>query len=121
MRQVFGCLWNATTITTYVDDPSNVILSVPTANLWNRGGWSNSTNNPWTGGSASAPFDQGTTFSARDPIRRSPLCIPTFLPRTLALILAVALCVLFFTVVLRFLFVGRWGGVRTHAQTSTSS
>jgi hypothetical protein len=57
----YGLVWNETTITTYIDTPSNVVLNVDTSSIsfWNRGGWNGSTlYNPWQDGAINAPFDQ---------------------------------------------------------------
>lgn len=57
----YGLLWNETTMMTYLDDPTNVVLSVDigTQSFWQRGGW-NATgmSNPWVGEGNNAPFDQ---------------------------------------------------------------
>jgi hypothetical protein len=57
---VFGLLWTNTSLITYIDDPSNVVLTVPMKeSFWSKGGWDKSTyNNPWSGRGDNAPFDQ---------------------------------------------------------------
>ncbi|KAJ3257084.1 hypothetical protein HK103_004912 [Boothiomyces macroporosus] len=54
---VFGLQWNSTNIVTYVDDPSNVVLSVDTKNMFQKGNFGNVAN-PWPATHPSAPFDQ---------------------------------------------------------------
>ncbi|KAJ3309534.1 hypothetical protein HDV04_005974, partial [Boothiomyces sp. JEL0838] len=54
---VFGLIWNATNIITYVDDVSNVVLNANIVNLWNQGNFGNM-NNPWPKSHPNAPFDQ---------------------------------------------------------------
>jgi len=59
---IYGLYWNSTTLFTYIDDPSQVVLSVDMSSesFFQRGGWNNSAtiNNPWEGGGMNAPFDQ---------------------------------------------------------------
>ena len=48
-------------ISTYLDTPENVVLSVPIdQSFWERGGWSENEalDNPWRGQKDVAPFDQ---------------------------------------------------------------
>jgi beta-glucanase (GH16 family) len=57
----FGLIWTNTSIQTYVDDPTNVVLNVDLSNstLWEQGGWDKTKlDNPWRGGPQNAPFDQ---------------------------------------------------------------
>ncbi|KAJ3257079.1 hypothetical protein HK103_004907 [Boothiomyces macroporosus] len=54
---VFGLQWNSTNIITYVDDPSNVVLSVDTKNMFLKGNFGNVAN-PWPATHPHAPFDQ---------------------------------------------------------------
>jgi beta-glucanase (GH16 family) len=56
----FGLIWTNESIKTYVDDPSNVVLSVDfNTTLWEQGGWDKTKlDNPWRGGPQNAPFDQ---------------------------------------------------------------
>eukprot|EP00475_Leptophrys_vorax_P045439 TRINITY_DN941_c0_g1_i2.p1 TRINITY_DN941_c0_g1~~TRINITY_DN941_c0_g1_i2.p1 ORF type:complete len:272 (-),score=55.99 TRINITY_DN941_c0_g1_i2:620-1435(-) len=57
----FGLIWTKTSIKTYVDSPSNVILEVDFTEqtLWEKGGWDKTDlDNPWRGGPKNAPFDQ---------------------------------------------------------------
>jgi len=57
---VFGLIWCNTSIITYLDTPSNVVLNVSISqSFWDRGGWQNTNyDNPWAAGDISAPFDQ---------------------------------------------------------------
>eukprot|EP00475_Leptophrys_vorax_P045444 TRINITY_DN941_c0_g2_i5.p1 TRINITY_DN941_c0_g2~~TRINITY_DN941_c0_g2_i5.p1 ORF type:complete len:363 (-),score=111.87 TRINITY_DN941_c0_g2_i5:48-1136(-) len=58
---VFGLIWTNTSIKTYLDDPSNVVLNVDLSNgtLWEKGGWDKTNlHNPWSQGAQNAPFDQ---------------------------------------------------------------
>lgn len=58
---VFGLIWNENEISTYLDTPENVVLSVPIdQSFWERGGWSENEalDNPWRGQKDVAPFDQ---------------------------------------------------------------
>ncbi|KAJ3097535.1 hypothetical protein HDU97_004760 [Phlyctochytrium planicorne] len=55
----YGLIWTPETITTYVDDPSNVVLSVPMQDFWAKGGFPSNMNSPWAHGCENqAPFDQ---------------------------------------------------------------
>ncbi|KAI8908344.1 glucan binding protein-2 [Gorgonomyces haynaldii] len=55
----FGLIWNNKTLTTYVDDPSNVVLSVPLDNFYKKGNFvQGKDQNPWAAASDAAPFDQ---------------------------------------------------------------
>jgi beta-glucanase (GH16 family) len=57
---VFGLTWSNNTIYTYLDQPSNVVLTVDMTqqSFWEKGGWQSKFNNPWTGRGNDAPFDQ---------------------------------------------------------------
>jgi len=58
---VFGFVWDSTKMYTYLDTPSNIILSVDTGSksFWDKGGWAAyGANNPWAGRANNAPFDQ---------------------------------------------------------------
>jgi len=58
---VFGLKWTADGITTYIDDESNTVLSVPFGgeSMWERSGLGDAGwNNPWEGRPNNAPFDQ---------------------------------------------------------------
>eukprot|EP00299_Pterocystis_sp_00344_P009834 c4263_g1_i1.p1 GENE.c4263_g1_i1~~c4263_g1_i1.p1 ORF type:complete len:358 (+),score=84.79 c4263_g1_i1:46-1119(+) len=57
---VFGLEWTPTKIVTYLDDPSNIVLSVDVSNqtYWQLGGFSDTLDNPWEGAGNDAPFDQ---------------------------------------------------------------
>ncbi|XP_062507119.1 beta-1,3-glucan-binding protein-like [Corticium candelabrum] len=61
---VYGLIWNETYIGTYLDDLSNVILSVPiTESFWEKGEYAaKSYDNPWVAGGRNAPFDQKFYF-----------------------------------------------------------
>ncbi|XP_062507118.1 beta-1,3-glucan-binding protein-like [Corticium candelabrum] len=61
---IYGLIWNETYIGTYLDDPSNVTLSVPiTESFWDRGGYAGKNyDNPWAAGGRNAPFDQEFYF-----------------------------------------------------------
>ena len=57
----YGLIWNESYIGTYIDDETNVVLSVNTAeqSFWERGGFAGSgRSNPWRGRGNSAPFDR---------------------------------------------------------------
>jgi len=58
----FGCVWDATGIYTYVDSPSNRVLSAnwSSTDLYSQGGFQQNVNasNPWVGGTQAAPFDE---------------------------------------------------------------
>jgi beta-glucanase (GH16 family) len=60
----FGLLWTNTSMITYVDDPSNVVLNVPIKQaFWTLGDFQNTGfNNPWLGRPNNAPFDQKFYF-----------------------------------------------------------
>ena len=57
---IYGLIWNETYIGTYLDDPSNTVLSVPiNQSFWEFGNWSDSgLGNPWISGGQNTPFDQ---------------------------------------------------------------
>lgn len=58
---VYGLFWNETHMQTYIDEPSNVVLSVGTGpgSLWDQIGFNETTYaNPYEGASPMAPFDQ---------------------------------------------------------------
>jgi len=56
---IFGFVWSNTSLYTYIDQDSNRVLSVPFDNsFWQKGGWSNTWDNPWNGRGNAAPFDQ---------------------------------------------------------------
>lgn len=57
---LYGLVWNAQGITTYIDNPSNVVLNVPfDQSFWHRGGFDQTTfDDPWKGRPNAAPFDQ---------------------------------------------------------------
>jgi hypothetical protein len=58
---VFGLYWDQTGLFTYLDNPSNRILSVnfTEASFFERGSWTKTNfDNPWAGRSNAAPFDQ---------------------------------------------------------------
>jgi len=58
---LFVMVWTNTSIVTYVDQPSNVVLKVDMtkSSFWEKGGWANGPyNNPWAGRPNNAPFDQ---------------------------------------------------------------
>jgi len=56
----YGMVWTSESISTYIDDESQVVLNVPiNQTFWQLGGWENSPyDNPWIDGSKNAPFDQ---------------------------------------------------------------
>jgi beta-glucanase (GH16 family) len=57
----FGLIWTADRISTYLDDPTNVVLDVPVpkAGFWKEAGLDKSGfDNPWVSGGKDAPFDQ---------------------------------------------------------------
>eukprot|EP00301_Raphidiophrys_heterophryoidea_P025703 c8685_g1_i1.p1 GENE.c8685_g1_i1~~c8685_g1_i1.p1 ORF type:complete len:492 (+),score=111.31 c8685_g1_i1:69-1478(+) len=58
----FGLLWTETSITTYLDDPSNIVLKLDMTNqnFWDLGKFPQTCANPWntTSQSNMAPFDQ---------------------------------------------------------------
>ena len=57
----YGLLWTNDSIISYIDDPSNVVLSVSNQDWWNRvlatENFGTGMHNPWATGSPSAPFD----------------------------------------------------------------
>eukprot|EP00698_Gefionella_okellyi_P013256 TRINITY_DN3618_c0_g1_i2.p2 TRINITY_DN3618_c0_g1~~TRINITY_DN3618_c0_g1_i2.p2 ORF type:complete len:175 (+),score=26.36 TRINITY_DN3618_c0_g1_i2:589-1113(+) len=58
---IYGLLWNATHLITYIDAESNVVLSVDTSSesFWQKGPWAQwIVDNPWRGRGNNAPFDQ---------------------------------------------------------------
>lgn len=57
---VFGLVWTADGIQTYVNDPKNTLLNVDFTKqtLWDKGSWNSKYANPWAGGGPNAPFDQ---------------------------------------------------------------
>ena len=55
---VFGLLWTNTSLITYIDNPSNVVLSVPLDQFYAKGQFPSSYANPWPADHAAAPFDQ---------------------------------------------------------------
>jgi len=57
----YGLVWTADGLTTYIDDPANVLLDVPVGpgGFWQRGRWNGTRyDRPWAGGGRDAPFDQ---------------------------------------------------------------
>lgn len=57
----YGLFWNETRLETYIDSPSNVVLSVDmsTTDFFTKGGWaSGGQDNPWVGEGANAPFNR---------------------------------------------------------------
>eukprot|EP01098_Paradermamoeba_levis_P008399 TRINITY_DN3483_c0_g1_i2.p1 TRINITY_DN3483_c0_g1~~TRINITY_DN3483_c0_g1_i2.p1 ORF type:complete len:390 (+),score=103.59 TRINITY_DN3483_c0_g1_i2:83-1252(+) len=56
---VYGLTWSSKGITIYIDDPSNVVLSVPfNESFWQKGNFPSVYDNPWAGRPNAAPFDQ---------------------------------------------------------------
>jgi hypothetical protein len=57
---IYGLIWNETYIGTYLDEPSNVVLSVPiTESFWDKGGFAEKNySNPWASRGDNAPFDR---------------------------------------------------------------
>jgi beta-glucanase (GH16 family) len=57
---IFGLEWSNTSMISYLDDPSNVVLNLAiNESFWERGGWNNSPyDNPWANRGPNAPFDQ---------------------------------------------------------------
>jgi beta-glucanase (GH16 family) len=56
---VFGLVWTNTSLYTYLDDESQIVLNVKFDQpFWRKGGWNSAWNNPWEGRGNAAPFDQ---------------------------------------------------------------
>lgn len=55
---VYGMLWTNDSLITYIDDPSNVVLSVSLTDFYGKGKFPSSYNSPWPQDHPSAPFDQ---------------------------------------------------------------
>jgi hypothetical protein len=56
----YGLIWTEKRMTTYFDRPDNIVLDVDMSTLsnWERGGFSNTLNNPWKGETPNAPFNR---------------------------------------------------------------
>ena len=58
---IYGLIWTDDEITTYIDDPSNVVLHVDTSteSFWDKGGFADEgRDNPWRGEPNNAPFNR---------------------------------------------------------------
>lgn len=57
---IYGLVWNASYIGTYLDDETNMVLSYPiTDSFWSQTGYQSPPwDNPWVGRGNDAPFDQ---------------------------------------------------------------
>ena len=57
----YGLIWTDSQITTYIDDPANVVLNVDYSeqSFWDRGGFeAEGRDNPWRGEPNAAPFNR---------------------------------------------------------------
>ncbi|KAI8903874.1 putative glucan binding protein [Gorgonomyces haynaldii] len=52
----YGLMWDENQIVTYLDNPSNVMLSVPLDDFYRKGGYGGADQDPWP--TRQAPFDQ---------------------------------------------------------------